>query len=208
MAPTGSVMARRHHEPATAPAAPFRHHVIVSIQECAELLKPGHLSCSSTSASAMASWLHAWLHPRWRASKYRPELRKPNKTRAFRSGWRDLNSRPLDPQVGPFRSLSVRDLSLVSVVDRAHALNLVGLVPSWSVVVYPSPGQQPQMSFVGVMRDRRPSLDMRHRAVRLVRSNVSSGGHALRSDGAESKTMEYLRLGGSGLKVSRSRGVA
>jgi hypothetical protein len=34
------------------------------------------------------------------------------------SGWRDLNSRPLDPQIGTPRLSSVNDLSLVSVVDR------------------------------------------------------------------------------------------
>ena len=34
------------------------------------------------------------------------------------SGWRDLNSRPLDPQIGcPWLS-SLNHLSLVSVVDR------------------------------------------------------------------------------------------
>jgi hypothetical protein len=35
-----------------------------------------------------------------------------------RSGWRDLNSRPLDPQIGPLRLSSVNHLSLVSMVDR------------------------------------------------------------------------------------------
>jgi hypothetical protein len=50
------------------------------------------------------------------------------------SGWRDLNSRPLDPQIGPCRSLSANDLSLGSIVDGGHALSLVGLVRSWSVV--------------------------------------------------------------------------
>jgi hypothetical protein len=34
------------------------------------------------------------------------------------SGWRDLNSRPLDPQIGPPRLSSANDLSLVSMVDR------------------------------------------------------------------------------------------
>jgi hypothetical protein len=34
------------------------------------------------------------------------------------SGWRDLNSRPLDPQIGQQRSLSVNDISLVSMVER------------------------------------------------------------------------------------------
>jgi hypothetical protein len=34
------------------------------------------------------------------------------------SGWRDLNSRPLDPQIGPPRLSSVNHLSLVSMVDR------------------------------------------------------------------------------------------
>ena len=34
-----------------------------------------------------------------------------------RSGWRDLNSRPLDPQIGPLRLSSVNHLSLVSMVD-------------------------------------------------------------------------------------------
>jgi hypothetical protein len=37
---------------------------------------------------------------------------------ALRSGWRDLNSRPLDPQIGPRRLSSVNHLSLVSIVDR------------------------------------------------------------------------------------------
>jgi hypothetical protein len=46
------------------------------------------------------------------------------------SGRRDLNSRPLDSQIGPSRSLSVNDISLRSVVDRGHALSLVGLVCS------------------------------------------------------------------------------
>jgi hypothetical protein len=53
------------------------------------------------------------------------------------SGWRDLNSRPLDPQIGPCRSLSVSDLSLMSVVDRGNATSLLGLVRSWSVVPTP-----------------------------------------------------------------------
>jgi hypothetical protein len=40
-------------------------------------------------------------------------------TRPFtQSGWRDLNSRPLDPQIGPPRLSSVNHLSLVSKVDR------------------------------------------------------------------------------------------
>jgi hypothetical protein len=34
------------------------------------------------------------------------------------SGWRDLNSRPLDPQIGPPQLSSVNHLSLVSMVDR------------------------------------------------------------------------------------------
>jgi hypothetical protein len=34
------------------------------------------------------------------------------------SGWRDLNSRPLDPQIGPPQLSSVNHLSLVSIVDR------------------------------------------------------------------------------------------
>jgi hypothetical protein len=34
------------------------------------------------------------------------------------SGWRDLNSRPFDPQIGPRRLSSVNHLSLVSIVDR------------------------------------------------------------------------------------------
>ena len=34
------------------------------------------------------------------------------------SGWRDLNSRPLDPQIGLSRLSSVTHLSLVSMVDR------------------------------------------------------------------------------------------
>jgi hypothetical protein len=34
------------------------------------------------------------------------------------SGWRDLNSRPLDPQIGPLRLSSVNHLSLVSKIDR------------------------------------------------------------------------------------------
>ena len=34
------------------------------------------------------------------------------------SGWRDLNPRPLDPQIGPPRLSSVNELSLVSMVDR------------------------------------------------------------------------------------------
>ena len=34
------------------------------------------------------------------------------------SGWRDLNSRPLDPQIGPPRLSSVNHCSLVSIVDR------------------------------------------------------------------------------------------
>ena len=34
------------------------------------------------------------------------------------SGWRDLNSRPRDPQIGPPRLSSVNELSLVSMVDR------------------------------------------------------------------------------------------
>jgi hypothetical protein len=34
------------------------------------------------------------------------------------SGWRDLNSRPLDPQIGPPRLSSPNYLSLVSMVDR------------------------------------------------------------------------------------------
>jgi len=34
------------------------------------------------------------------------------------SGWRDLNSRPLDPQIGPMRLSSVNHLSLVSMFDR------------------------------------------------------------------------------------------
>jgi hypothetical protein len=33
------------------------------------------------------------------------------------SGWRDLNSRPLDPQIGPPRLSSLNHLSLVSIVD-------------------------------------------------------------------------------------------
>jgi hypothetical protein len=56
-------------------------------------------------------------------------------TRPFtQSGWRDLNSRPLDPQIGPLRSLSVNDLSVISVVERGHALSVVGLVRNWSVL--------------------------------------------------------------------------
>jgi hypothetical protein len=34
------------------------------------------------------------------------------------SGWRDLNSRPLDPQIGPPQISGVNYLSLVSMVDR------------------------------------------------------------------------------------------
>jgi hypothetical protein len=34
------------------------------------------------------------------------------------SGWRDLNSRPLDPQIGRPRLSSLNHLSLVSMVDR------------------------------------------------------------------------------------------
>jgi hypothetical protein len=34
------------------------------------------------------------------------------------SGWRDLNLRPLDLQIGPPRLSSVNHLSLVSMVDR------------------------------------------------------------------------------------------
>jgi hypothetical protein len=34
------------------------------------------------------------------------------------SGWRDLNSRPLDPQIGPPPLTSVNHLSQVSMVDR------------------------------------------------------------------------------------------
>ena len=37
---------------------------------------------------------------------------------ALRSGWRDLNSRPLDPQIGPIRLSSVNNCSLVTMVDR------------------------------------------------------------------------------------------
>jgi hypothetical protein len=33
------------------------------------------------------------------------------------SGWRDLNSRPLDPQIGPPRLSSVNHISLVSMFD-------------------------------------------------------------------------------------------
>jgi hypothetical protein len=36
----------------------------------------------------------------------------------YLSGWRDLNSRPLDPQIGPPRLSSVNHLSLVSMIDR------------------------------------------------------------------------------------------
>jgi hypothetical protein len=36
----------------------------------------------------------------------------------YLSGWRDLNSRPLDPQIGPPRLSSVNYCSLASVVDR------------------------------------------------------------------------------------------
>ena len=40
-------------------------------------------------------------------------------TRQFtQSGWRDLNSRPLDPQIGPPRLSSVNHCLLVSMVDR------------------------------------------------------------------------------------------
>jgi hypothetical protein len=35
-----------------------------------------------------------------------------------RSGWRDLNSRPLDPQIGPGLLSSVNHCSLASMVDR------------------------------------------------------------------------------------------
>jgi hypothetical protein len=34
------------------------------------------------------------------------------------SGWRDLNSRPLDPQIGPLRMSSVNHCSLMTMVDR------------------------------------------------------------------------------------------
>ena len=50
------------------------------------------------------------------------------------SGWRDLNSQPLDPQIGPPRLSNVNPLSLVSMVDRRGALNLAVVVRSWSVV--------------------------------------------------------------------------
>jgi hypothetical protein len=37
---------------------------------------------------------------------------------ALLAGWRDLNSRPLDPQIGPPQISGVNYLSLVSMVDR------------------------------------------------------------------------------------------
>jgi hypothetical protein len=56
------------------------------------------------------------------------------------SGWRDLNSRPLDPQIGPRLLSCVNNLSLVSIVDRCRALSSAGVVRSWSVVSPHSPG--------------------------------------------------------------------
>jgi hypothetical protein len=56
------------------------------------------------------------------------------------SGWRDLNSRPLDPQIGLPLFWSVNNLSLVSIVDRRRALSMTGVVRSWSVVSQHSPG--------------------------------------------------------------------
>ena len=44
-------------------------------------------------------------------------IRRDNPTSDL-SGWRDLNSRPLDPQIGPPWLSSVNHLSLVSMVDR------------------------------------------------------------------------------------------
>ena len=49
-------------------------------------------------------------------------------------GWRDLNSRPLDPKIGcPWLS-SLNHLSLLSMVNRRSALSAAVVVLSWSVV--------------------------------------------------------------------------
>ena len=56
------------------------------------------------------------------------------RTHEWASGWRDLNSRPLDPQIGPLWVSSVNHLSLVSIVDRWGALTSAVVVRNWSVV--------------------------------------------------------------------------
>jgi hypothetical protein len=62
-------------------------------------------------------------------------------TRPFVSrAWRDLSSRPLDPQIGPRLLSCVNHISPVSIVDRWRALSSAGVVRSWSVVSPHSPG--------------------------------------------------------------------
>jgi hypothetical protein len=60
---------------------------------------------------------------------------------ALLSGWRDLNSRPLDPQIGPRLLSCVNHISPVSIVDRWRALSSAGVVRSWSVVSPHSPAR-------------------------------------------------------------------
>jgi hypothetical protein len=74
------------------------------------------------------------------ARGYIPPIR-PNRPGAKRSlirpnpvGLARLNSRPLDPQIGPLRLSSMFHCSLVTMVDRRGALNSAVVVRSWSVV--------------------------------------------------------------------------
>jgi hypothetical protein len=53
-----------------------------------------------------------------RSEERLPRLANPLLLGQTLSGWRDLNSRPLDPQIGPPRLSSVNELSLVSMLDR------------------------------------------------------------------------------------------
>jgi hypothetical protein len=58
------------------------------------------------------------------------------------SGWGDLNSRPLDPKIGPPQLSSVNHLSLVSMLDPCGALRSAVVVRSWSVLS-PTPMARP-----------------------------------------------------------------
>ena len=85
-----------YDEPTTTPAAALRQHVIGPGHEPGQLLEPGH--DSSPSILGFDGKLATWLATFDADTGPRGTAENPIKQGHSPSGWRDLNSRPLDPQ--------------------------------------------------------------------------------------------------------------